>query len=737
MTTLRSPRVAALAAVASWLVLASWSRLGEDTAGFAGRLLLAIALVCAAGVGLRRIGLEWPFALSGQLLTALLVLQAQLGTSWLPTTESTRHALLALVHALDSASQNPSPVARGLPSIVPLLLAGGVAVHLVVDLVAVSLGRVLPASLPLLAAWVLPVSVLGTASGALPFLLAAAAWVALIATHEQVERGRWGHVAAHGRSATFRSLRQLVVVGGAALVLATLLPGVLPHREPYRLDGDGPSGTVRVADPVADLRRNLTRGTDIDLMRVTLGGDAAPPSYVRLTVLDEFDGKAWRAGPRSWPPDNGVDGTFPAAPALGLPGRRVPWHVTISPAFASDWLPLPTWTVKVVTGDSWRYDSNQLDVHRAGTPGTTAGLHYIVDEYRPRIDAARLASTPPDPTRPAADTALPSARPAWVRTLARKITAGARTNYQRAVDLQEWFQHDFTYSTDTAAGSGFAALGDFLNHSRSGYCEQFAASMALLARELDMPARVSVGFLRPRHVTGLTYEFSAHDLHAWPEIWFRGVGWVGFEPTPTSHTGTLPAWSRPRTQPSPSTSATSTATPSAAPRPGNKLPDEGPVSTRSHDGGVPLPLVLGTGLVLVAGLAATPWFVRRRQRARRLGSPDVEAWWAELHATATDLGLAWPAGRSPRATAHAIAPHLGAGQQTAAHEALDRVVTTLELRRYASAGTGTATSDDVATCSDALRSASERRVARRATWWPRSVLGGQRGDGRLRKADSA
>ncbi|WP_165872967.1 transglutaminaseTgpA domain-containing protein [Nocardioides jejuensis] len=737
MTTLRSPVVAAWAAATTWLVLTSWSRLVEQSKGFDHRLLVAIALVCAVGVGLRRVGLEWPFALSGQFLTALLVLQAQLGTSLLPTTGSTRHALLALVHALDSAAQNATPVAPKLPSIVPLLLVGGVAVHLVVDLVAVSLGRVLPASLPLLAAWVLPVSVLGSTSGTGLFLLAAGSWLALVATHEHVDRGRWGQLATHGRGAVLRSGPPTIVLGGTALLLAALLPGVLPHREPYRLDGDRPGGTVRVADPVADLQRNLTRGTDVDLMRVTLVNDVAAPSYVRVAVLDEFDGKAWRVGPRTWPSTNAVDDGFPPAPALRLPGQRVSWKVAVSPSFASDWLPLPSWTMSVLTGDAWRYDSTQLDVHRAGQPGTTAGLHYAVEEYRPHIDPALLKRAAPDPSHQASDTALPTTRPEWVQRLARQVTEGATTDYQRAVDLQEWFQHDFTYSTDTEPGSGFEALGDFLNHSRTGYCEQFAASMALLARELDMPARVSVGFLRPRHLTGMTYEFSAHDLHAWPEIWFSGVGWVGFEPTPTSHTGSVPAWSRPTGQPSPSASPSTTARPTTLPKPQTPAPrDNGAAaSPEGHDARVPLLVCLV--LVALAAVATTPRLVRSRRRTRRLGSSDVEDWWEELHATAFDLGVAWPSGRSPRATARSVAAHFAAEHEADAREALDRIVDALELHRYAPTGTGTATSADVTTCVLALRAAAGARVVRRATWWPRSVLRGQWGAGRLRSAESA
>ena len=56
--------------------------------------------------------------------------------------------------------------------------------------------------------------------------------------------------------------------------------------------------------------------------------------------------------------------------------------------------------------------------------------------------------------------------------------------------------------------------------------------MALMGRSLGIPSRVAVGFLRPEQVGQDTYVYSSRDLHAWPEMYFGGIGWVRFEPTP-------------------------------------------------------------------------------------------------------------------------------------------------------------------------------------------------------------
>lgn len=728
MTRVRGGPAIALAtwcAITTWLVLASWSRLLAESDGLPDMLLVAIALVAAAGVGLRRTGLEWPFVLSGQLLTALLVLQAQLGSSWLPSTSSIEVAVRAIGRALRSAEENAAPVAADVPSIVPILLVGGVALHLVVDLVAVSLRHALAASLPLLAAWVLPVSVLGSAAGWPLFAIAAVAWLALLAADQQADRSRWGRVVAAPWLDTVRPGSAAVLIGAVAVLAALTVPSLLPHRGAVTVPGSGPGrgGTVELRDPIADLQRNLVRGDDVDLLRITVPSGVGAPTYVRLSVLDEYTGDAWRVGPRSRPLENSTLNGWPHAPALELAGTEVPWDITVSSTFRSQWLPTPRWATTVIAGTDWRYDAEHLDVHRAGGRGSTAGLTYDAVEYRPDIDPDLLADAPRDAGK-AARYAYAGSHPAWLRELAEEITRGAPNDYERAVALQRHFQRNYRYSTAQAPGTGTAALRSFLTveSDRFGYCEQFAASMALLARSLGLPARISVGFLRPERIDGSTFEFSAHDLHAWPEIWFTGVGWVGFEPTPTSHTRSVPSWSLGVREAPPSASASPTTAPSAAPRPRERDPEATPESQAREGIGWELPVGAGLAVLVVLG-ACAPRVLRTRQRSRRLATDSVEEWWTELRATAIDLGVSWPEGRSPRATGRVVARGFGDADPEEVRRSLDRLVTTLEHTRYAPVTGGDATHEDAERCLDALLAGSTPRVVRRARWWPRSVLG--------------
>ena len=116
------------------------------------------------------------------------------------------------------------------------------------------------------------------------------------------------------------------------------------------------------------------------------------------------------------------------------------------------------------------------------------------------------------------------------------VAAKARTPYAAAIDLESWFRSrgGFRY-TDHPAVFGPAPLVGFVAQTRAGYCQYFAGAMALMLRYLGVPARVAVGFSSGTYnaKTG-TWTVTDHDAHAWVEAWFRGYGWLPFDPTPSA-----------------------------------------------------------------------------------------------------------------------------------------------------------------------------------------------------------
>ena len=145
------------------------------------------------------------------------------------------------------------------------------------------------------------------------------------------------------------------------------------------------------------------------------------------------------------------------------------------------------------------------------------------------VDELRAATTdnPPDEIF----LGLPDDVPDTVSDTAAEVTAGATTDYDRLIALQNWFRDNFEYSTEVQSGHGNDAIENFLQ-IRKGYCEQFAATFAVMARTLGIPSRVAVGYTQGRLRSDGWYSVLGRNSHAWPEIWFDGIGWVDFEPTP-------------------------------------------------------------------------------------------------------------------------------------------------------------------------------------------------------------
>ncbi|HXF29988.1 MAG TPA: transglutaminase domain-containing protein [Solirubrobacterales bacterium] len=91
----------------------------------------------------------------------------------------------------------------------------------------------------------------------------------------------------------------------------------------------------------------------------------------------------------------------------------------------------------------------------------------------------------------------------------------------------------FRYTTEVGA-PGPEPLNEFLFHTHAGYCQHFAGAAALLLRVAGVPARVVVGFATGEQIGHDSWAVRDEDAHAWIEVYFPGVGWVPFNPTPAA-----------------------------------------------------------------------------------------------------------------------------------------------------------------------------------------------------------
>jgi transglutaminase-like putative cysteine protease len=129
--------------------------------------------------------------------------------------------------------------------------------------------------------------------------------------------------------------------------------------------------------------------------------------------------------------------------------------------------------------------------------------------------------------------ALPADSPRRISSLAKDWTAAAITPYDQALAIQDHLRK-YEYALDIPlAPANRDAVDYFLFDQQKGFCNYFASAMVLLARASGIPARLVTGYAAGSFdpIRG-SYTVIAADAHAWPELYFEGVGWVEFEPTP-------------------------------------------------------------------------------------------------------------------------------------------------------------------------------------------------------------
>jgi transglutaminase-like putative cysteine protease len=131
---------------------------------------------------------------------------------------------------------------------------------------------------------------------------------------------------------------------------------------------------------------------------------------------------------------------------------------------------------------------------------------------------------------------LPANFSARITALAAEITARAETPYEKAVAITRYLRDNIEYvDTLPVPPAGRDPLEWMLFENHQAYCMYYASAEVLMLRSLGVPARLAVGFAqgeaRINQETGAEYIVRKKDAHAWPEVYFPGIGWVEFEPT--------------------------------------------------------------------------------------------------------------------------------------------------------------------------------------------------------------
>lgn len=335
-----------------------------------------------------------------------------------------------------------------------------------------------------------------------------------------------GWLTGHRRGASVAVAKGGVVLGSVALALGALVGPRLPgsHEKALVRTSRPGDSTVFAISPLVEIKKRLSSRSTAELFSVR----SDVKTYWRITSLPDFDGGQWSSDLKQ----GNARGTL-GRPATQVAERTIHASFAIG-ALGSIWVPAPFLPIKLNNPKLDGGTKFDRDTATVLVPGELRKNDtYEIIAQTPVVDPAALrqasqaAPTSVDPRY----FALPTDYPDSLRKIAKDLTANAPTGFDRALALQNWFQTQFVYDLGVDPGQRTGDIEEFLL-SRRGYCEQFSGTFAAFARSVGLAARVAVGFTPGTLKEDGLYHVQALHAHAWPEVYFDGIGWLAFEPTP-------------------------------------------------------------------------------------------------------------------------------------------------------------------------------------------------------------
>jgi transglutaminase-like putative cysteine protease len=193
--------------------------------------------------------------------------------------------------------------------------------------------------------------------------------------------------------------------------------------------------------------------------------------------------------------------------------------------------------------------------------------------------------------------------------LAKELTANVDNPFDKTMAVTRYLRDNIEYAqTIPPAPRNRDRLEWVLFEQKQAYCVYYATAEVLMLRSVGIPARMAVGFAQGSAtergddiadqvaVLSDSYTVRKNNAHAWPEIYFPGIGWVEFEPTANQDALNRPA------APDPTTGA-------IAPPNSNPIPlEERPLREEDPTEGVQPPAT-PAGRSINPGLYLIPLFI--------------------------------------------------------------------------------------------------------------------------------
>ena len=120
-----------------------------------------------------------------------------------------------------------------------------------------------------------------------------------------------------------------------------------------------------------------------------------------------------------------------------------------------------------------------------------------------------------------------------IRQLAESITTDENNVYDKTAAVTRYLRNTIEYQEQIPEPpKNVDPIDWFLFDLKSGFCNYYASAEVLMLRSIGIPARMVFGYAQGESDDSETFfRVTFKQSHAWPEVFFPGIGWVEFEPT--------------------------------------------------------------------------------------------------------------------------------------------------------------------------------------------------------------
>jgi transglutaminase-like putative cysteine protease len=474
----------------------------------------------------------------------------------------------------------------------------------------------------------------------------------------------------------------------ATLVAAAVVLGALggsafaapPDRFVLRERFEPPYEPLDFASPLAGFRE-YSKLLDDETLFTVVG--LQPGQRLRLATMDAYDGHVWAvAGARFSTTGSGtfalVGPELPPAPLVTRAADQQ-LEVTVEDGYSDVWIPSVGYaeTLDVLGASREEREGLRYNASTGGAvllSGLTEGdvVRSTAEVQQVDYDDADLEDVPVARV----DLAPVSNVPDIVAAKAVEFAGDAESPIERLRAIELTLQSTGYFSRGTAsdsvpsvAGHGADRMTDlFTAPVMVGDEEQYASAFALMARSLGYPARVVMGFAPEVRDGENSVAVTGHDVTAWVEVAFDGIGWIPFSPTPDQTDVPQDQNPKPKTEPQPQVRQP----------PRSSSEQDGLVTAVEIDdgdsdedgGGLPgwlvpaaLAVLIPSALVFGPVLAIGALKAARVRRRRLVPEPHeaVRGAWDELVDRFSELGLSVPSNATRQRVARAFTRQVDVG----------------------------------------------------------------------------